>query len=751
MQVAEDEVAHVRRLDMLNAPAGASLGKTGKGVLCIDRASPSSAIEVKEGGVRFIRQVGSVSDDPQPAANPYFHGDPSVDSSFVFEKDEDGNDTDRILAWQSKYGGTMWLTNSASAAVPKPVRTMRDGHAVIDFGTAVGNNAKGSSYLMIEKSTANGYGVNSSTKVINQSPKKMVEAFVVWRNNTGNGTANAQILGACYNSAMYRTGYNLLDSASALDSYARMAEVAVDGVVVNPFSGQENLGLNDWVVVRISAPYRTYWSTIAARSEDNTYGGSQVGEIIVYDRILDCDERQNTEAYLLKKWKNAGHPDQATDRIASLSFAAGASNVIDSVAERRIGRLTASGTVFKRGAGAGTVEAERDVSDIAVEEGELALTVGEAGERLLDGSFYHFDAARTDTLTTEQDGDVLRVKQWRDVRPTSTWNATGWCKTDHVLSCEKLPTLVEETIGGRTRTVVDFGAYQLVPTNGVANHYTVTGESSCLQIHAKDTASGWKNARETVVVCRDTDAQCRGDLVAGWRSSLRRGASGKLFTGTAVNAGTYVEVDGEQVATDSVLPAGWHVIVIATTADYIPEALGGDCGQGTYFALGGLQIAECASFASTNTAAQRAQIRAYLMKKWLNRGDGFDVGSVGALSVAPGASLTVASPDYAKGPGIEGLTVVFDGSVPQPVAMGAAFDFSTAGSLTVDFVSGLKPGRVCGQYAVFTAPSVLSPESFENWTQTVNLNGFRGSASFILKGNTIYLDVKAPGMYLLIR
>lgn len=96
-----------------------------------------------------------------------------------------------------------------------------------------------------------------------------------------------------------------------------------------------------------------------------------MGEVIYYDRPLNDFDARQTEAYLLKKWKNIAHPDEGEDISGSIVFAAGISNALDIASDRTFKGVTCSGALVKEGAGRAKVGALTGATSLAMVDGAI--------------------------------------------------------------------------------------------------------------------------------------------------------------------------------------------------------------------------------------------------------------------------------------------------------------------------------------------------------------------------------------------
>jgi hypothetical protein len=316
-----------------------------------------------------VRETAKIAANPQPAAWPFFHCDATQGGRFYFEKDEHGNDTTNILAWLDvRDDVTMTMTNHTKKTTKKAFYTPDGGPRgmpCVDFGgtknTTDGARLGLSSFL-------NASGVPTYTE-------KMIEGFIVWRNK---GTKDdAPLIFSDHAAVCFKRDKKSLVTINFNDSYYGgtdsrnyCATWSVDGRFMNQENEFYGMGVDDWAVVHIRASVPTYANALAGYRDQNG-GGIQVGEFIYYDRPLSDFEGRQTEAYLLRKWKNMAHPDEGEDFSGSIVFGAGVSNVLDIASDRTFKGVTCSGALVKEGAGRAKGDALTGATSLAMEDGAI--------------------------------------------------------------------------------------------------------------------------------------------------------------------------------------------------------------------------------------------------------------------------------------------------------------------------------------------------------------------------------------------
>lgn len=364
LNVDEGCVARVRTVHApLDDTAGATnLVKVGGGTLELDRVSTNAIVVVRGGRVKYVRETAKIAADPQPAIWPFFHCDATRSDTFIFEKDGEGNDTTNILAWKDVRADVdITMTNHTTKTTAKAFYSADGGprgKPCVDFG-GIKNTADGARLGLSPFIKADGSPSYTT---------KMMDGFIVWRNK---GTKDdAPWIFSDYAAASFWRTKKSLATFGRADVKQDSAMWRVDGRFMNQENEFYGMGVDDWVVVRIHSSLPMYANALAGFRDQNG-GGIQVGEFIMYDRPLGDFEGRQTEAYLLKKWKNMSHPDESEDFSGSIVFGAGVSNVLDIASDRTFTGITCSGAFVKDGAGRAKTGALTGATSLAVEDGAV--------------------------------------------------------------------------------------------------------------------------------------------------------------------------------------------------------------------------------------------------------------------------------------------------------------------------------------------------------------------------------------------
>lgn len=353
--------------------AGRPLVKTGDGVLELDRCSTNLDVVVKGGSLRFIRETAQIAEDPCPAPFPYFWGDAAETNRFVFAP----NSTSNIVCWLDRradvpHALTNWVETARFATLNADGL---HGLPCVDFGTAF--DSAGARLALTSATNQNGH--------VDGYSRNVVDGFVVWRNIAPAGV-NPFIFAdtAAGNSTFRRTWKSLVpwlgegrDYTFNLELYTALWRV--DGRLMHPENEFADRGRDDYIVVRCRGHHKLCINQLGGLHHSQPGGGCQIAEVLFYDYALSDFAARQTEAYLLKKWKGARHPDACSeeDRLGSLVFD-GAKPVLETASDRTFGRIAGTGTLVKTGAGTATVGAVEGFSGVEVRAGAFAYAAGGA-------------------------------------------------------------------------------------------------------------------------------------------------------------------------------------------------------------------------------------------------------------------------------------------------------------------------------------------------------------------------------------
>jgi len=389
----------------------------------------------------------------------------------------------------------------------------------------------------------------------------------------------------------------------------------------------------------------------------------------------------------------------------------------------RLGWLEAGGLVKT---GTGTMEVgvlSRGVEQISVTGGTLTFA-GAGG----CGSWFHVDAAATQSLTTVLENGTNFVTRWYDVRTNGIDAGAP--------SAAYRPWLQTNALNGLP--FVDFGRYKL----------TAAGSSPCLDWNVVCT-----NFRSAFLVFSDSPGDTKsfllGDKGSTYHFHREETGTGKLldtkWAAPALTSGLLM-VDRDTVTPSFVLPAGFHVISLVSTGPVTASTFAHDRSNRS----GGQRLAEALVYDYTLPALVRQAVTDSLLAKWkgvysprslgiLRVADGgslvcpYDLLEVGALEgegAISAAGLQAAAVSAGDEAGMTGTLAVTGGlTLPDGAAMTVDCDGETADRLDVagclTFGGGGTIHLQCDAqnlngktFTLFTFESVVYPENLAGWKVT---------------------------------
>ena len=421
---------------------------------------------------------------------------------------------------------------------------------------------------------------------------------------------------------------------------------------------------------------------------------------------------------------------------------------------------------------------------------------------ILNRSRFHVDAANAGTFvyhaTWLSTNGLKGVTQWRDARDAdhrfNNFSLTGeWSdkKQAYHRYVSAYPTVQDYTVNGVTRPYVDMGEiYGMMQTN--EDHYENSFSTSPttaamnarygtdlqgLEYHVVfgDAHPNPTNQNRMALIGRTNCGKSgEPEYMAG-----RRGKDGKLYA--QMNNVTVSFRDGriwaDNVSTNSAYAPAWgdvHVYTMIPTnafvgtthADY-PNLQ--TIGVDSYARYGGARYGELLVYSgATNTAAERARIDAYLMKKWTGRGTGAEM-AFESFTLQDGATVSLDNKDYAdvgfsyrigtlKGDGtlsangdgflrVDNLEVSFTSRTTcEKLTVSSACELAASGVVKVTVADGVRSLKA-GSYPILVLSDCDNAAALDGWTLDCAdpLVGLRRA------GNTLYLDVDARGMVILFR
>ena len=431
-------------------------------------------------------------------------------------------------------------------------------------------------------------------------------------------------------------------------------------------------------------------------------------------------------------------------------------------------------------------------------------------DRLLGKAHFHVDATVATSITyiaesTWTSTNGLRgVNKWQDLNSEKlyfynfplTSTSTNPNNKHQSRYVSAYPTLQAYTVNGVTRPYMDMGELdgkndtsEICYDNWWSDSPTTAGmlgnsvdSANCtlagLEYHTVfgDAHPNPTNSNRMCLFGR-TNCAAGGGNVPEFQPG-RRGKDGMLFAEkenvtTAFSRGL---IWADNVATNYTYTPEWgdvHVYTVIPTNAFVGETHTDyrgvySIGVDSYARYGGARYGEMLVYSgATNTAAERARIDAYLMKKWIGRGVGAEM-TLETVTLKNGADLSLGCAAYAdvgvgyrigtlKGDGavsvgakdalfVASLSFAFtDRDVCDSLSTDAALTLAEAGTVTVALPNGRHPKA--GSYKLFEATNATSAAALDGWTLVCD----DPLVTLRRDGNVLYADVAKKGLTILIR
>lgn len=614
-----------------------TLVKTGAGTLEVGAFSAKTEATEKEldirGGSVKITGLPAVS-DTAPASGALLWLDATVKSSFVLASG--AGSIDYVSEWHDRRPEqtTVWARLPKGPGVANmegrdlvagngdvPTRlenVVRGSLAVVDFGTYGAPGKGGNSFLVLNTP---GYSSDNAC-----------EAFLVQSSAT---TSRSAIFGCGTGTSMMRSGLTtqLLNDSSYGTYLGRNAVMTFNGVQVDPCAAEQcALSTGTFDVYSVSAQAKLPLTLVGGKDrigQGTSFGGCQVGELLLYDRKLTPAERRQTIAYLMKKWQGKT-PQFATSvqALPKMTFAADTPAVFDSDADVRIAAVEGSnGEIVKRGTGTVTLPAANgsSLAAISVEDGTLVTTL--AAEPELAQPLFRYDASVESSFKSKYVGEDGRtyVTQLGNLgtvtRNLSSSKGNGGAVTNPAVE-------MVEMRPGVNRPCFDFG-YR--GANLASGHGATAFHGSFVTNIFEYYAIVADNVAATSPSYQDLCSN-----ISSPSAYFKRGTKGEILASTAsekVRNG-YIAVDGVETAYDATFSAGFHLFTAVPT-EALPINYVCLARQGS---TGGLKMSEMIIYDQTNSAVHRAYIQQKLMHKWFDAPEPTWDFPIDSVSVAAGAT-----------------------------------------------------------------------------------------------------------------
>ena len=752
VSVENGKTAQVPKL--LSGTAGKPvLVKDGGGTLALDEIYPAkTAIKVKAGKIAFRDMVSRKQPpDDAPAPEPMFWVK-ADDAAHITT--ENG----KVTRWDDCRGASdkyyAYWDSSRTYAKPDLVADALAGKPIVDFGPYQSN--KNGAAMMI-------YG--------NPAP---VEAFIVWQSSDERNVAWV-FASDNYDFTRSTTTDSRIISPDSASPGVLGAQWYVDGRAVDP----ENVSLGTEAhVINYAAHTGFTYNRIATdrTTSMSRSGGMKVAEIVLYNRILSGEERRRTQAYLLKRWKNANHPCTERKHMREVAFDDGVQPEIEVNSDIVVDGIRGSGTLRLAGSGSLTLNSPLPDTITGVDAGKARFsTVLDPAEIIRTKAILDLDASRTDSMEFDT-VDQTRIVEWRDA------NGGAYAAYNAALATN-MPQLVDVTINGAPKkSVCLFDMCVTGKGTSYTNYQAPTNLATGFDIRAVSgswNGDGAFNAQEFFVVMADYNSQNQSWTHRANIVDSKVTASSAYFRNNK-NSGGIVRKDGYETAIakqssymfdgadhvdygTKVTDFDYHVYTFTQTnnTDVSVSSYGWGATGGTEWIWGGRCVCEVIYFQMPLTDGERRLVHDYLRQKWQSAAIASDMTCddvrLDGGAVSFGADRLVTVSEVSGGGTIAAKSVTLaengrldfsftgNGSVSE-VTVDGAFVLPAAFTLSLSAVMAEKPA--VGEYRLLSATSLSG--NLDGMTLESDLPRSRHARLYV-SGNSIVLKVYPDGMVIICR
>jgi hypothetical protein len=754
-------------VDSLYLPRYRTLTKTGDGDLRVhDLIEDDISFTVRGGRLGFSASQDVVT-DTAPAESPLFHLDASDAASLVETNVIDGTGRRYVARWNDTRGVADHADHDAGdRTFPYIVEGAANGRDVLDFGEGW-IKEWGPTKTIADWGDAS---CGDTARLICSKAFNANAGFIVLRTKKLNGyseTDHAYLNPPMFGSSGHDfTRWGSGDLVTQYNSAAvQTALWEFDGKPFEPVDRTAPITTNEFLVVSFCSESRAMVNRIAD-DRLNAVGGVQIAEMLLYDRPLSPWERKCTQAYLMKKWKNAVHPAlKSPVSVRALAFADGAAAGFEAERDVALGSVDTGGAKLTvKGRGHVTLPpCYSTAAGLCVDGGSVTIP---ADDPFAD-ALYHFDASVTDSLDCEYvdngNGTVTtNVVRWHDVRGNAVV-ATAFTNT---ATCRAYPVLrTVTTRNGHSMPVIDFGEL----SKAAAKIYKDSSAGMAISIPGWDGLMG-----EGHVVWCDAHGGC-GDRFIFPDSvyySVHRGenTSGQLFCAYTQNPYSqyikdgYVAVDGVPRAYNyNMNDQAFHVVSLAPSNAIPNRLIGADRNNQRG---GGSYQGELIVFASPLPAERREYLQRFLAWKWFGEGTSpqHPFCSLAALELVHGGTLTLTGtmPYACSSIKVEGaatmngvLTLEEGGMLDFAVndtndvaclTVNGMFALPSSGTLKVQVGAGF--AGATGSFPLITATELVG--NVTGWIRDFEKEADVGVRVHV-SDNTLLLDVLPSGMIIILR
>ena len=526
----------------------------------------------------------------------------------------------------------------------------RSGDSVTAWADTTGNGVTFSQGTAIqqpvyEPGAINGlaairFGDVSSTRLVANQVKTVQTVFIVCKMTFADG-ANG-IWGQAGNDKGIRardlTTWLHSSSGGNGDDFSYNGQMYINGAEGTSFTALQPHILT--AVATSSSSWQTaigdYWGS---NDLPTRYFHGLIGEVLVYDRVLNASEREAVGAYLSSKWLGIGTPaSNVLPTTTALTVASGASADLNGV-DQTVGSLSGGGAVLNNAARGCTLTVGGDDASTVFSGGIFgSITLAKvglgtltlygansysgrtevlsgalklAGWPITSGLSYRLDASEAASLTRSGDN----VTDWSDADGNGVTFSQGTASQQPVYEPGAINGLAAVRFG-------DLSSTRLVANQGK----TVQTVFIACRMTFADGANGiWGQA--------GNDKGIRAKNNTQWLHSSS-GGNGDDFS---YNGQMYINgVEGTTIAEGQP-----HILTaVATSSASWQTAIGDYWGSPTYttrYFHG--QIGEVLVYDRVLSAGERQSVEAYLSHKWLGTAMPNLLPANSDLTVAAGATL----------------------------------------------------------------------------------------------------------------
>ncbi len=361
--------ARIGRVDVVSKTP--TFTKKGSGELTVERGLSGAAVTVEGGALSFAN--GGADETPDASA-------PADGPDMWFNADN--TDSYEQVFGTGDYAGTVWAkvwhdsrdgTNSWGFAVQANTAFAYGNgnntpYGYPDWPTLAAGPFGRTALDFGDLHSAEDFKSVSTTRADEPDDRPNAASFAVNKNPVGGALKATQQMGTqrmffaavrrkAFTSYIFGGEYGtFLASNGVLDGSQAPGTMhggvwTLNGSHFDP--SHEGFPINEWIVVGVETPVGMSMHKIAQRGNTGAVGGIEIGEILIYDRILTAAERRQTEAYLMRRWVDEDYvPDDGAEMdLASVAFASGVAPVLSFDGPATVGSVTAEGTLVKKGAG----------------------------------------------------------------------------------------------------------------------------------------------------------------------------------------------------------------------------------------------------------------------------------------------------------------------------------------------------------------------------------------------------------------